>query len=178
MGGRLIHHWRRARHMHEANGASTASSFHRTWSMISKSYPERHEVPEGETDRSMFEDSRPIIDEMRELVDQVLARDQIALRQILDRLNEGSSSIAPSSRESRSESLSNHVSMHQGKGNGGDHDGKRDRRIEVAGATNHHPDERERAVRAICRESFKGNSASANDPVRRGSIRLGPATGL
>ncbi len=30
----------------------------------------------------------------------------------------GSSSIAPSSRESRSESLSNHVSVHQGKGKG------------------------------------------------------------
>ena len=154
MGGRLIHHWRRARHMHEANGASTASSFHRTWSMISKSYPERHEVPEVEMDRSMFEDARSIVDEMRELVDQVLARDQIALGQILDRLNEGSSSIAPSLRESRRESLSRHVSVHQGKSNGGDHDGKRDRRIEVAGATNHHPDERERAIRAICRESF------------------------
>ena len=91
-------------------------------------------------DRSMFEDARPIIDEMRELVDQVLARDQIALGQILDRLNEGSSSIAPSSRESRSESLSNHVNVHQG--NGGNHDGKRDRRTEVARSTNHHLNER------------------------------------
>src|SRR6516162_9883540 len=168
-----MHRRRRARHMHEASGASTASSLHRTWSMISKSYPDRHEVPEGEMDRSMFEDARPIIDEMRELVDQVLARDQIALGQILDRLNEGSSSIAPSSRESRSESLSDHVNVHQGKSNGGDHDGKRDRRIEVAGSTNHHLDERKRAVRAMGRATFQGNPDSASELVRRGASRLG-----
>jgi hypothetical protein len=161
--------------MHEASGASTASSLHRTWSMISKSYPERHEVPEGEMDRSMFEAGRPIIDEMRELVDQVLARDQIGPGQFLDRLNEGSSSIAPSSRESMSESLSNHVNVHQCKSNEGDNDGKRVYRIEVEAAcsANRVSAEGDRPVRAMGRASFRGNPDSASDLGRSGTGILG-----